>query len=322
MRNDDYLWDRTGEPDAELADLERVLKGLRWSPSSRAPVCSGRAPAPRMARWLATVAAFMLVIAAGLIAYKTLTPGPSTSWMLSLAGHPAKAMHVGQVIETADGAGGAIRSEFVGSVEIDPDSRLRLLAATADRQRLALDHGTIHAFIWAPPAQFVVDTPAAKAVDLGCRYTLRVEKNGVGFLSVEMGWVAFDWRGTETFIPAGAACRTRPGHGPGTPWFLDASPEFKKATAEFDLDGSRQALAAALASARKRDALTLWHLLQRVPSAERGDVFDRLAELVTVPPDVSRAAVLRGDQRSIESVWDALDLGNTAWWREWKRRWQ
>jgi hypothetical protein len=141
-------------------------------------------------------------------------------------------------------------------------------------------------------------------------------------LTVEMGWVAFDWRGTESFIPAGAECRTRPGRGPGTPYFLDASSAFKDATAEFDLNGSQQALSSALASARKRDALTLWHLLERVPPNERGEVFDRLHALIMLPPDVSREAVLRGERRSMDSIWNALDLGDTTWWREWKSQWR
>ena len=318
--NDDYLWDRTGEPDDELAKLEKTLGSLRWS--QRPLMFSGSVPLRRSTTWwLAGAAAFMLVIGASFIAYKMRTPVRLTSWMLSFSGGQAKQMRVGQVIETAGTTNGTITSEFVGRVDIGPDSRLRLLAATTDQQRLALDHGTIHAFIWAPPAQFVVDTPAAKAVDLGCQYTLKVERSGIGLLTVETGWVAFDWRGTESFIPAGAACRTRPGHGPDTPYFLDASPAFKNAAAEFDSDGSKQALIAVLGSARKRDALTLWHLLQRVPADERGDVFDRLAELVALPPNVSREAAVRGDPRSIDSIWNALDLGTTSWWREWKRQW-
>jgi hypothetical protein len=133
--------------------------------------------------------------------------------------------------------------------------------------------------------------------------------------------VAFDWHGTESFIPAGAACRTRPGHGPDAPYFVDASAAFKNAVAEFSVDGSKQALLALLEAARKRDALTLWHLLQRVPAGERGDVYDRLAALLAMPPDVSRDAALHGDRRTIDSIWNALDLGDTSWWREWKRRW-
>jgi hypothetical protein len=30
-------------------------------------------------------------------------------------------------------------------------------------------------FDWATPRQFVVDTPAARAIDLGCQYTVTVK---------------------------------------------------------------------------------------------------------------------------------------------------
>lgn len=270
---------------------------------------------------MAAAAAIIVITGTALTVYRMQTAHPLTSWQVSYSGEKPKRMRAGEAVETTSNITGTLHSESVGRVDIEPNSRLRLLAASAHEQRLALDHGTIHAFIWAPPAQFVVDTPAAKAVDLGCRYTLHVEKNGIGLLTVQMGWVAFEWHGTESFIPAGAACTTRPGHGPDTPYFQDASSSFKHAIADFDLHGSKQALSAVLAAARQRDGLTLWHLLQRAPADQRGEVFDRYEELVNVPSDVTRYAILHGDQRALNEAWDALDLGTATWWREWKRQW-
>jgi hypothetical protein len=89
----------------------------------------------------------------------------------------------------------------------------------------------MQAFIWAPPRQFYVDTPSAVAVDLGCAYTLEVGDDGQGLLSVVGGWVAFEWQGRETFVPAMAMCVTRPRLGPGTPYFSDASEDFQNALA-------------------------------------------------------------------------------------------
>jgi len=85
-----------------------------------------------------------------------------------------------------------------------------------------LERGTIHAVIWAPPGEFVVDTPSAVAVDLGCVYTLHVDDSGAGLLRTTMGWVGFKLNGQESFIPAGAICQTRPKIGPGTPYMEDA----------------------------------------------------------------------------------------------------
>jgi len=301
--NEEYLWDRSGEPDADVAQLERVLGPLRWSEKKRR-------------RWpliaIATAAAAAILV----VGLALRTSGAVTSWRLSLAGEKPSAVRTGQVLTH-----GTIESDFVGEVEIEPRSRLRLLKSDSGEHRLALDRGTIHALIWAPPAEFVVDTPSGKTVDLGCRYTLRVAGDGAGFLTVEMGWVAFQSKNLESFIPAGAACTTRPGHGPDTPHFLDAPQTLITAVARFDQAQDPLALNAALGAARPRDALTLWHLLERTQGVERAAVFDRFATLVKLPSEVRRDAVLRGDRKAMDIAWNALELGDTSWWRRWKREW-
>jgi FecR protein len=318
--NDDYLWDRSGEPDPDVAGLENALGTLAWSGRRRR---GGVRAWPRGARpWRMAIAA-LLVISAGAVIFVhfVLNSRTVTSWQLSLSGRNFQAMRAGELVETRSDARAIIRCSYVGTVNIEPESRLRLIASNDREQRFALDRGTIHALIWAPPARFVVDTPAAKAVDLGCKYTLHVDASGNGILKVEMGWVAFQSHGTESFIPAGAACRTNRGKGPDTPYFMDSSPVFQNALAEFDSDGAGPALHTLLGAARERDGLTLWHLLERTRGTEREEVFYRFVSIVRTPPAVSRDAILRGDKRAMDAAWNALDLGSTNWWREWKREW-
>jgi len=321
--SEDYLWDRSGEPPEELAHLELLLGELRWSGKPR----ESRQSQPlrrRFAqpRWPIAAAATVIVgLGTALYVHRFETTHPLTSWQLSLAGQTPSAVRVGQVIETMGAVGAKMESDAVGEVDIEPHSHLRVLTAHENEQRLLLNYGTIHAFIWAPPTRFVVDTPSAKTVDLGCKYTLNVGADGEGFLTVQMGWVAFQWRNIESFIPAGAACSTRPGHGPDTPHFLDAPIALTNALAVFDFNGSTQALNTVLSAARPRDALTLWHLLQRTQRGEKAEVFDRFAKLVALPSSVTRESVLNGDRKSLDAAWDALQLGDTSWWRVWKRKW-
>jgi hypothetical protein len=318
--SEDYLWDRSGEPEPDVVHFERLLGELQWS--ERALQHAGQAKRRREKLWIfAVAAAVLLCLGAAFLVQRMYTLHAATSWQLSRAGQKPSAVHAGQVIETTDSNGATMESAFVGEVDIEPNSRLRIMAAHNDRERMALDRGTIHASIWAPPTAFIVDTPSAKAVDLGCQYTLSVAKDGKGFLTVQIGWVAFQWHNIESFIPAGAACTTRPGHGPDTPHFLDAPAVLTKAVAEFDLTGNTEDLNTALAAARPRDGLTLWHLLQRTKGQERAEVFDRFAALVKLPPNLTREGILSGDRKSMDAAWDALDLGDTSWWREWKREW-
>ncbi len=216
---------------------------------------------------------------------------------------------------------GASRAQIsvgqIGEVKIEPNSRVRLVGADEDNHRLAMARGKMEAFIWAPPRKFFVETPSALAVDLGCSYTLEINDDGVGLLHVTLGWVAFESQGLESFVPAEAKCVTRPTLGPGTPYFADASAEFQKALAAFDV-GNADSLETVLSLARKRDALTLWHLLPRTRDEQRGKVIDRLAELVPPPLKVTRAGVLGGDRAMLDAWWNKLGLGDTEWWRMWK----
>jgi hypothetical protein len=74
-----------------------------------------------------------------------------------------------------------------------------------------------------------VNTPSGVAEDLGCAYTLEVDDAGNSLLHVTAGWVSMQLNGRESAVPAGAACATRTGFGPGTPYFEDASETFRKA---------------------------------------------------------------------------------------------
>jgi len=187
---------------------------------------------------------------------------------------------------------------------------------------MALQEGSIHVLIWAPPGKFVVDTPSARAIDLGCQYDLSVDSRGDGVVRVQTGWVAFQAGSFESFIPAGAACRTRKRSGPGIPYYEDAPAEFRSALERFESGEPSDALATLLAAARPEDALSLWHLLSRAEVSRRPSIFDRFAQLVSLPREVSRAKVIAGDPASVDACWNALRLSDVDWWRNWKSQWR
>lgn len=309
--NEEYLWNRAGEPDPETVRLEQLLGQLKYS--GDAATRSLPRKKSQTVWWLAAAAA----LAAGILSLPIFMRGSLTHWKLA----DGRRLRTGQTIETDARRPARIRSDETGEITLDPRSRLRLLGATDREQRFDLRYGTLHAFIWAPPGRFVVNTPSSRTVDLGCRYTLRISESGAGMLTVELGWVAFERNKVESFIPAGAACVTRPDRGPGVPYFTDARKALTDALARFDTTGDPAALDAAIAASRPRDALSLWHLMARTRGEQRARVFDGFSTLVKLPPDVTREAILRGDAKAIDAAWNALDLGATEWWRAWKRPW-
>lgn len=212
---------------------------------------------------------------------------------------------VGEWLETDSDSRAKIDVGSIGQVEIDPNTRVRLVETKATEHRLELAHGKMSARIWAPPRLFFVDTPSAVAADLGCAYTLEVDNQGAGLLHVTSGWVALQLKGRESMVPAGATCATRPGVGPGTPYFDDASQAFRTALAKLDFEKDKDVewevtpLDTVLAEARHRDTLTLWHLLYRVEGKDRELVFERMAALAPPPKDVTRDGVLQLDEKML-----------------------
>jgi len=226
-------------------------------------------------------------------------------------------LRVGQWLETDNVSRAQINVGSIGQVEIDPNTRVRLLQTQPTEHRLELARGRLSARIWAPPRLFFVDPPSAVAADLGCSYTLEVDDAGASLLRVTSGWVALQLKDRESVVPAGAACATRPGVGPGTPYFEDASGNFRRALAELDFQSKattsfadsvnqdslkHSPLQVVLAESRPRDTLTLWNLLSRVDGEQRAAVYERLAGFSSPPEGVTREGILQLDSQML-SLW-------------------
>ena len=219
---------------------------------------------------------------------------------------------VGETLETGRSSSAKITIAGIGQVEVDPDTRIRLVKTQESEHRLALDRGRMKATISAPPRLFFVDTPAAEAIDLGCVYTLEVDEAGNSLLHVTLGWVALVRNGREVYVPRYAMCKARPGFGPGTPYFEDANETLVSALESFDFEnGGDAALRTVLNESRARDTFTLWHLLGRVNSDQRILVLDRMIELVGLPKGITREATLRLDQQTLDAWKD--ELTDTVW---------
>jgi hypothetical protein len=251
--NEDYLWDRSGPEDPEIARLERTLATLR-APEPPAPL---RLPAdvvplaaardedramPGLGRFILPFAvAATLAMAVASVWLSVYPYGPRPSWQVSrLDGMPRVAsqamaeptgqLPVGEWVETDAKARARIRVAHIGHVDIEPDSQVGLMSTRPGNYRLRLERGALQALILAPPGQFHVETPAAVATDLGCAYRLRVKDDGESDLRVTSGWVslartpeAARSSGTSSssdtpssFVRSGAMCLARPGTGPRT----------------------------------------------------------------------------------------------------------
>ena len=328
----DYLWDKSGDPDPDVQRLERALEVFAQS----SPPPPLRLPLARLSsasRWIGItlLAASVLLTAGGItlaFRYRPARPAMAVSasaWRVTKDGGRSS-LPVGGWLETGDRERASFNVADIGEVVVEPRTRLQLLSTRNGDHRLALARGTMHARIWAPPNQFFVETPSTLAVDLGCAYTLTVDDEGAGLVSVLVGWVGFKWGDRESFIPAGSSCATRPRIGPGTPYNERVSSAFREALSTIDFSPASperpNALSRVLGEATERDEVTLWHLLSRVPASDRDRVFDRLAAFVAPPPGVTREGIRAADKGMLDAWWDALGLGSTSMWRTWSQQWK
>ncbi len=295
---DGHLWDGSGPEDPLVAALERQLAGfrhpgtpLRWSPTGSGTEVSVLSRASRrrprhVARWLLLAAGLLLALGLG--------------WHFALrpAGDPAGAERVVLREGVTDRTIAATKSPRevhlpgVGDITVHPGSTLRIDRWSDQGARLDLRQGGIEAFVYpsVAPRFFQVATPAAQCVDLGCRYTLTVDEQGVSHVNVTLGYVAFAIADLEVFVPRGAECRAHPDLGPGTPRFRDCPPELRRALDALDARpradaaGRREpARAVAAAAGAPRDTLPLYHLLLERDPGIRDVAERRLVELVDWP---------------------------------------
>lgn len=307
----DYLYDKTGA-DPDVAELE----GLLGAYAHRAPL---RAPPERVARrrrWPAAVAVTVVAAAAVTLwlwrrdgAATTIACGGSDGFAFAVAGEPARCgggiasrgtLPVGAWLETPGGATADMRIADIGALTVHGDSRLRLVSTGADGHRLELARGRIEARVVAPPRLFVIDTPVASAVDLGCAYELVVDDDGSTRLRVTSGAVSLEGHGLVAYAPLDTEVLAAPGRGPGTPVSITASAELRAAVARFDR-GDAAAVRDIVGRAAARDTITLWNLLSRTAGDARAAVFARLDELSPLPPDLRSADILAGDAAAIEA---------------------
>jgi hypothetical protein len=218
------------------------------------------------------------------------------AWLVT-SGVIQRVMRTGEVVSTAPGSHLRLESREIGIVDVGEKTTLRLTG----RNRLELVAGTIHAKTKSPPGLFIVDTPRARATDLGCEYVLSIAANGAGTLRVSLGWVGLN-SFRQSLVPQGARAVIASDGRLTPPIFEDAPLAFQEAVRRYAF-GSREDLQTILALARRRDALTLINLFTLATPDERLRIYDRLNQLVPAPATVPRVAMQYWSMGSVDPWW-------------------
>lgn len=325
--SEQYLWDRTGEPDPEIVQLEQTLAALRMA--EREPVFLAHLAQPqnvvvtkkRRRGWVLSVGlavCAVMTIVLWMIFRPHLQPGiweahratgfPELSGKVFTEGR----LEPGGWLATNGKSSLRLRTT-IGELDVQPGTELSLAESRAQRQRFVMRYGTIHARISALPGLFVVDTPSARAIDLGCEYTLKVERDGTGELAVSAGWVQLQHSWRQSLVPAGTLAKIAADGTLSPAYFQDAAPAFQQALVKFtlepalDVETRRHTFETILREARKRDSFTLLNLFSRAEADERVELFDRLNQFVPAPESITRETARNWQVSSMDAWWPVVE---------------
>ena len=307
-------------PRARVPDAEAMWQGIRAElQSGDEGARVSRLGRPVRSPWL-VAATVMLAVVGGAVGGTLWRYAPPSEWaVVPLAGAPSVAgtrlsdsgaLAVGEWLETDARSRAVLSLGRIGSAQIGPESRVRLERAGLTEHRLTLARGSFHAIVSAPPRIFIVETPAVRATDLGCAYTLEVDSAGSSRLTVIAGSVELGQDGEVTVVPMGLVAEVAVGGRPGTPYARELPAAARDALHRIDAGTADSADLDLLLDAmyrpedhatyRRRSAITLWHVVQRVRSEDRARVYGRLAALYPEPEGVTMEGILALDRQMLE----------------------
>jgi hypothetical protein len=320
--SDDYLWDRSGPVDPEVARLEQLLSPLRHDQ----PLDELGMRRRRRAPWI--VLGVALAAAAALTIYLAL-PGDETREAACRGGQGFAFVGVGGAVTCDDSRvasgvlpvggqldTGAHEAEVtiadIGSAKLGKQTRVRLDRSDPQRHQLSLERGHMHAKVVAPPRLFAVATKHTDVIDLGCEYTIDIDERGAGKICVHTGVVELATKAGATVItPEGTCAAILAGQRPGLPHQRDARPEVIAEIRSYDA-GEPAAFERLLGVVDRRDAITLVALA--AIDARRVAVLERLMEL-SPPPDAEISVESAATNPEHMRIWqqDVLEIHYGLW---------
>jgi hypothetical protein len=333
----DYLWDPNAQPDAEVERLERVLQPLGAHALNlghrEVPIPQ---PALRSVVWrrvaaTAAIAASALIVLYGVHVHR-LNWEDGSPWPIKRVGADGVAraaeLRVGERVATNASETATLKAARIGTVTVAPNSIAKLTRTRKGQHRIELEHGRLHAKVWAPPSYFGVTHGDARFTDLGCEFDLSVAEEGSGTLVVASGWVVYRHREEEILVPERYSL-TFDSTRAQTPVRTGATAEFRRAVTELDAQArlgatvdrpDLAALAQAIATdAHDDDLFTLLNLLVRHPHLAKGPLYARLAAALHVEVDEShRVRWAQGDVAVREDWWQRLPAQPKTWWLKWR----
>ena len=195
----------------------------------------------------------------------------------------------GGTIETDASSSVTVAIPEMGRLLIDNSS---LVSRTKNSNEIKVEKGQVRKFEGDASNVLTVLTPLAKFTELykGGAFRLHVDDNGSCKLIVESGWVIVNIKDFDSYVPKNFNCIITRGRY-AIPYPSESSQQLIVLLENFS-GINDPSFGTILSLATKKEALSLWHLLQLVSSENRSFGFDKLNELIPVPVGVTKEGIL------------------------------
>ena len=325
-RLDAYLWDPSAPPEDSVVEIERRLASARFDATARplprhdARLMRAAGDRRRGRFWmpLTWAAAAAVIASVGFGLWRWNWPEGAAWTVLTPAG-TYDDLGVGSTLRTDSAQSALVQIARIGTMRVRGNTAVTLRSTGSNRHRLALQEGSVHVRVWAPPSSVSFRTPAGEVIDMGCEFELTVT-SAASHVRVSSGWVQLDNFLGETLVPAGASSNMTTSVRPAVAVYDDAAAEFREAVrAHESAPGDPIAVDRIVQLARTRDVFTLLQLVQRrSPAVNR--LVPRAAELFAPPDAADPGRVLSGDRAALDRWMSALPLPSPK--RGWVWNWR
>lgn len=247
---------------------------------------------------LKKVAYFFLGLVVLFAAYKIFTSLDSGWEIIQSSGKP---LIDKEVIGKGDsfGSEGTLTTDEVSSITLSLPGMGRFfidnsssVSRTKNSNEIKLNYGNVKKFEGDATDVLVVLTPLAKFTELykGGAFKLNTFEDGTCRLVVESGWMVVNIKDFDSYVPKNFNCIITRGRY-AIPYPSDSSPELVVLLENFS-GINDPSFGTILSLASKKEALSLWHLIQLVSTENRTIGFDKLNEIIPVPSGITKAGIL------------------------------
>jgi hypothetical protein len=228
-------------------------------------------------------------------------------------------LKAGDWIETDDSSKAIITIAGLGQITVEPKSRVKILNSEKGEHKVLLEYGTINTDFSQKSEKFSIETKNSVAWDnnpKGTAYTFSVDNKGDGMILVKNGSVLLESRGKESVVPAGKVCLVQASVGPGTPFSVNASAEFRNALYTYDFAPNGQnTIYNVINTANNSDMISLINLIPRVNDDVKEQIYSKVSGVVAPPTYIMKDSLRYFDceklgewiEKCQEQVWQNME---------------